>query len=547
MTAPPPQLGNRSSGVLLHATSLPGASGYGDLGDGALRFVDFLKSAGQSWWQMLPLNPIDSCNSPYASSSAFAAEPLLLDLEDFVRQGLLDRSDHDSPPWGPLSRAAFFTVREYREPRWRKAFERFQERAKSGPLRDDVDQFLDKNAYWINDFTLFTAIQKKLDYRSWHEWPLPLRDRDPDALEEARRELTDDIDYHVFLQFQLDRQWGRLREYACEHGVGLIGDIPIYVGGESADLWAHRHQFIVDEEGHPTYVAAVPGDDFNPEGQRWDSPLYRWDLMAQDRYDWWMQRLELSFHRFDALRLDHFIGFYNYYQVPADRESTVGIGWFPGPRHDFFNVLKERLQDFDGATRHQHAKLIAEDLGVMNDGVEELRDTFHLPGMNVLQFSFFKHRTGSPDVRDEWLENSIVSTGTHDTPTVMGWLEEELLPCQGQTNAPLDYDYVASILGLPTSKGKESAGTEETTEENAGEPLHWSMIRTVLETAPHTAIIPMQDLLGLDNESRMNRPGFAEGNWGWRLRADQMTPELAQKLRELTLETDRLVSDESSD
>jgi 4-alpha-glucanotransferase len=527
MKGSPPQLGNRSSGVLLHATSLPGASGYGDLGEGAFGFVDFLKSAGQSWWQMLPLNPIDSCNSPYASSSAFAAEPLLLDLEDFVRQGLLDRSDHDSPPWGPLSRAAFFAVREYREPRWRKAFARFQEKAKVGPLRDDVDRFLDENSYWINDYALFVAIQKKLEYRSWHEWPVPLRDRHPDALEEIRRELSDEIDYHVFLQYQFEQQWGRLREYCHEQGVGLIGDIPIYVGSESADLWAHRHQFIVDGEGRPTYVAAVPGDDFNPEGQRWDSPLYRWDLMAQDRYEWWMQRLELSFRRFDALRLDHFIGFYNYYQVPADRDSTVGIGWFPGPRHDFFNVLKERIPQ---------ALLIAEDLGVMNDGVEELRDVFHLPGMNVLQFSFFKHRTGAPDVRNEWSENSIVSTGTHDTPTVMGWLKEDVLPCQGETDAPLDYDYVASILALSASTDPETV-----------EATHWKMVRTVMETAPHTAIIPMQDLLGLDNESRMNRPGFADGNWGWRLRADQMTSELAEQLRALTQSTERLVSGFTTD
>lgn len=551
MTAKIPRLADRTSGVLLHVTSLPGAACCGDLGQGARDFADFLAAAGQSWWQMLPLNPIDEYHSPYASLSAFAGEPLLLDLNRWVDEGLLEPEDCGYAPKGPEQTIAYEAARDFRKIRWRKAFDRFRKKV-AEEQHADVARFLDENRNWLDDHALFCALVEKFGTIGWTAWPAELRDREPKALEAARRELADTIAYHVFLQYEFDRQWTMLRDYCHERGVGLVGDIPIYVSPASVDVWANRDLFILDDIGRPTYVAGVPGDAFNPDGQRWDAPLYRWDIMAQDGYNWWMRRLEILFRRYDAVRLDHFIGFHNYYQLPADPESTIGQGWFPGPGEDFFRAV---YKDFP------NAQLVAEDLGALSEGVKALRDKVGLPGLNVIQFAFCDLTMDDAPTEGHWRENSVVCTGTHDTNTVRGWFEEEIIPlAKGEIETNIEYDLVVdtlwpgSVERTPAVSDNETEATAATTSEPGLEPtsanpavacadiqcamekkpVHWAAIEAIMRSPAHTAIVPMQDLLGLGSGARFNRPGIPNGNWQWRLRADELSNELIAQLREVT-------------
>ncbi len=526
-------LHERSSGVLLHISSLPGAPYCGDLGRGSRAFVDLLVQSGQRWWQTLPVNPIDYFFSPYASFSSFAGEPLYLCLEQLVEDGLLDRSDLTERGNGNPEKTDFNSAREYRSPRWKKAFARYRDR-KGEPYRDQYEKFMEGNAWWVEPHGMFCALLERFGVRDWMNWPdEKIRKRDPEALRAVAKELEEEIDYYIFLQLVFEIQWNRLREYTQQQGIGLIGDLPIYVSQSSVETWASPEMFEIDENGHPLRVAGVPGDAFNPNGQRWDSPLYRWEVHREDGYHWWMNRIGLSLHRYDALRLDHFIGFHNFYSIPADAESPLEGEWHQGPGEDFFRKVFEQ---------YPGAQLIAEDLGDVSEGVIALRDQFDLPGLSVLQFAFDYQHEGDPT--EKWPQNTLVCSGTHDTNTLMGWYDQTMT--QDQDALPFSREYMLGILKkyLP-EEGVPRLPTHSKCPEAEREDLrrsvgHQAMLQMVLQSKGNLSIFQMQDLLGLDQSGRMNYPGEAEGNWTWRLREGWTDPGWIDSFRELTHRADRL-------
>ena len=509
------ELTERTSGVLLHLSSLPGPALCGDLGQSARNFADFLHNAGQSWWQMLPINPIDAHFSPYASVSAFAGEPLYIDLVDLVRDGLLDSDDIDWQPEGPLTQTAFQAARDYRKIRWRKAFQRFREGKGGVKYRAAYEPFLAENRNWVLQYALFSSLAEQYGTFQWKHWPdEKIRQADPVALEQVCHEKEERIAYHVFLQLLFHVQWQSFREYCRNKGIGLIGDVPIYVGPASADTWGHSSLFQMDADGRMDRVAGVPADSFNPDGQRWNSPLYRWDVHKEENYKWWTSRIRTCFSRFDAVRLDHFIGFYNYFSMPEKPNPEDHGEWISGPADDFFDAM---LKEFP------RTSFIAEDLGVMNPGVHALRDKYEFPGMNVFQFSFDFCRDTDPTV--EWKPNSIVCSGTHDTTTLAAWLDEVI---EDRKKAEPYWNFEA-ILGF-----LKHFVPEMESRSFSRESLHWAIIRMVMNSPGSTAIFPMQDLLGLDKESRMNFPGHTGHNWIWRLHPKYLSGDLAKTMNELT-------------
>ena len=537
------KLSDRSSGVLLPVFSLPGNPFCGDLGLGARNFVDFLAEAGQSWWQMLPLNPIDSYNSPYSSISSFAGEPLFIDLDDLVEEKLLTPDEMDWTPEGPMTHVAYAAARDFREPRLRKAFERYRNGTGGKTFRQYHDQFLENNAFWIHNHSLFCALAEHFGTQLWSEWPnAALRHRDKEILQAATEKFADEIAYHTFCQLVFDVQWNRLREYCREKNVGLLGDVPIYVAAASADTWGHPELFQLDENGHLLRVAGVPGDSFNPDGQRWDSPLYQWDAHKAENYTWWLNRMRITLHRFDAVRLDHFIGFHNYYSLPAQPDPNDIGQWLPGPGEDFFDAIFEVFPN---------ARLIAEDLGVMHEGVLRLRDKYSLPGINVLQFHFDWRNDGDPT--HSWNENSIVCTGTHDTNTVMGWLHD-VQHAQSNGVSHFNKHFMLHLFLQYVPEGhNHDFDCEIAWKHLSGELLvpydenmptcqqiQQALLRMVLRSPGNVAILPMQDVLGLDGSARINFPGTATGNWGWRLGPMSLTEEQARLLREWTEESNRI-------
>ena len=552
------QLSTRSSGILLPLASLPNAAFCGDLGTGSQQFVDFLRDAGQTWWQMLPINPIDQYFSPYASISAFAGEPLFIDLLQLTQEGLLDCDDTGGLPSGPVAQIAYTAARDYREQRLRKAFDRYRRGIGGDVFRQHFDQFADENKSWLDNHAIFCALA---DLFGTHEWPLwddvHLRHHNEDAIALARKSLAEDIAYHTFLQLVFDLQWRELREYCRQANVGLIGDVPIYVAATSADTWGNRRLFQLNENGDLLRIAGVPGDSFNPEGQRWDSPLYSWDEHESEHYHWWLNRMRLTLQRFDAVRLDHFIGFENYFSMPnetqkpengqGNRDEDRGY-WLPGPGAKFFeSVLKA----------FPNARLIAEDLGVVHEGVIHLRDKFAFPGMNVLQFQFDYRHDGDPT--RYWGKNSIVCTGTHDTNTVMGWVHD-IRHASESGNSPWDREYLAHLVRSYVPQHLAAENVEIHTDDDVlhdlkhlstfmvseeGSPIptreqiHAALLRMVMSSPGNVAIFPMQDILGLGSDARMNFPGTSQGNWLWRLDGTSLTPRLAESLRQMTGEFER--------
>ena len=513
-------LKQRISGILMPLSSVPGSPLCGDLGAGTKRFADFLSQSGQKAWQMLPINPIDACFSPYASVSTFAGDPVYIDLEDLARVGLLDEDDVTNLPIGPKNRSAFNVARDIRLRRLKKAYERF--RQKQGGLamtkyHRAFDAFVDGNS-WVRSHALFCALSERFGTVDWTRWSDEgLRHADHDALKRIESEIEGSLAFHTFLQLVFDVQWGELHEYCRNLGIGLIGDVPIYVSKESVDTWANTKLFQLDENGRMVRIAGVPADSFNPDGQRWNSPLYDWEAHKAEGYSWWIQRLGNSLKRFDAVRLDHFIGFYNYFSMTP--EPVVGDPgrWIPGPADDFFDTVLREFPD---------AQLIAEDLGVMNVGVHQLRDKYGFPGINVFQFHFdFRRNT---DATEEWPENSIVCTGTHDTDTLAAWfdfvLEDRKKP-EPFWDVPFLIELVKPFVPSPLPMNRET--------------ILWATIRKVMSTQGNVAIFPMQDLLGLPSEARMNFPGHAEGNWVWRLDETLLSKELSDRLRQWTKEFGR--------
>lgn len=485
----------RFAGILLHPTSLPGRSGIGDIGAPARRFVDFLAAADQSLWQICPLGPTGYGDSPYASFSAFAGNPLLISLERLVEDGLIEPVEYDAYLRFSDDRVDYGAVIQAKSSILAAAASRFHERAPV-VLQDAFTAFRREHTDWLADYALFMALKDSHDGAVWNTWDEGLARRHPDALAAARDELAHEIDRIKVTQFLFFNQWWAIKAYANERGVRIIGDTPIFVAYDSADAWSRRELFQLDDAGNPTVVAGVPPDYFSPTGQLWGNPLYRWDAMQDDGYAWWVDRLRMALTTADLIRLDHFRGFEAYWEVPAGAETAQKGRWVRGPGDALFEKIRETFGD--------PLPIIAEDLGVITERVDALRKRFNLPGMKVLQFAFGDETEDSVHLPHNVEVDCVVYSGTHDNDTTAGWYADA--PAKAQ-------DHARRYLWC------------------GGSDIHLDMIRAAMMSPARMAVIPMQDLLGLGSEARLNTPGGAEGNWQWRLREDQLTRELADSLR----------------
>jgi 4-alpha-glucanotransferase len=496
-------MNQRASGILLHPTSLSNRYPIGDLGPAATAFVDFLVQSGQRWWQMLPVGPAGEENSPYLSGSAFAGNPLLLSSDRLAEQGLLGRRDMDVPISADEGKVNYPAAARLKR-RWLiKAFEQF-EKNRHGGGQSELDAFAGAESFWLEDFSLFSAIQEKEGTSDWTGWSQEMRKRQPDAVIRAKNYLAKDIRYHQFVQWQFSIQWKELRAYCTSKGIRLIGDIPLFVAHQSADVWAHPGLFKLDANGNPTVVAGVPPDYFSKTGQLWGVPVYRWEALREQNYGWWIERLRTAFGRFDVNRLDHFIGFVRTYEVSAQAKTALNGQYQPGGGAPFFEAVREALGVLP---------LIADDLGATTPEVAALLDQFQIPGTRVLQFEFGSHLESNSVSPEKHPVQSVIYTGTHDNDTTAGWYRK--LPSTQRRALQIQ-------LG---------ANNRE---------VIWAMIREALASPADRAIVPAQDLLELGSEARMNFPGIAKGNWRWRLKDGALTQELAQRLRSLTITYGRL-------
>ena len=482
----------RESGILMHITSLPGPYGVGTMGKEAYRFIDFLKNAGQHYWQILPLTPTGYGDSPYQSCSTFAGNHYLIDLDMLIEEGLLKKSEVENRDWfWSETKTDYGRLYNNRLTVLRLAYDRFQ----GG---EDFDRFCRENSSWLPDFALFMALKGKLGGAAWYTWEDGLKKRDPGAIWNARQELKDEIRFYSFVQYIFDRQWTALRRYAHENGVKIIGDVPIYVPYDSADVWSNPELFQMDEQMNPTAVAGCPPDAFSDDGQLWGNPLYRWDLLRQDGYGWWIRRLAAAGKLYDVVRMDHFRGFEAYWSVPFGDATAKNGHWVKGPGLDFMNAVKEKLPQIS---------LIAEDLGFLTQEVLDLRDDSGFPGMKVLGFAF-DSREPSEYLPHTYPANSVVYTGTHDNMTTRQWFD----------TAPADaVAYAREYMNITAEEGNV-----------------WGMIRTAFASVSDTCIIPMQDYLDLGAEARMNFPGtMTDANWTWRA-SEGYLDGLTEKILRLT-------------
>ncbi len=492
----------RASGVLMHPTSFPGPDGIGDLGPEAYRWVDFLKETGCGLWQLLPLGPTGYGDSPYQCFSAFAGNPYLVSPTLLLEEGLLVRTDLADRPEFPENSVDFGPVIQWKLTLLDRAFNRFLQ-APIPAFQAEFAAFQAENASWLDDFSLFMAIKEANQGSSWNNWPKGLRTRQKAALNSFQQQFQKDILRHSFRQFLFFRQWKQVKAYANQQGIQIIGDIPIFVAYDSSDAWANPDLFYLDEEGLPTVVAGVPPDYFSPTGQLWGNPLYRWDAHAKSGYAWWIQRVRATLNTVDIIRMDHFRGFAGYWEVPA-KMPTAEIGqWVPGPGAALFEALTQALGGLP---------IIAEDLGEITPDVIELRDRFQLPGMKIFQFAFSSD-SNDPFLPHNYPANCVAYTGTHDNDTALGWY---------QTAPDVETDFCRRYLA------------------RSGEDISWDMIRAVWSSVAVMALAPLQDLLSLGSEGRMNFPGRASGNWTWRCRPNDLSPALAARLRELNTLYSRL-------
>jgi 4-alpha-glucanotransferase len=494
----------RASGVLLHPTSLPGRHGIGGLGPEAYRFVEFLAGTGQRWWQMLPLGPTGFGNSPYQSHSSFAGNALLIDLDDLVRRGWLGAEACPADSQHSPDKVDFDAVEVLKDRALRLAHQGWSKRG------DDprFHEFVAENKVWLNDYAFYHALKDSHNGLPWYQWEHELVVRDPSACAAWRERLKDGISYHSFVQYAFEIQWQALRAACREHGVMLIGDVPIFVAHDSADVWARPDLYYLDARGMPLVVAGVPPDYFSETGQLWGNPLYRWDVNAAEDYSWWASRLSFLLRRVDLVRIDHFRGFEAYWEIPAGSATAAPGRWVPGPGHHFFEALRRRL----GAL-----PLVAEDLGVITPPVETLRDEFDLPGMRVLQFGFGPDQAADKALPHRHVPHCVVYTGTHDNDTTKGWFTStDVATTQSQEEIETERAFALRYLG------------------SSGNEFHWDMIRLAFSSVADTAIIPLQDILGLDSSARMNVPGTCGGNWHWRFRMEQIDERTAGRLAELT-------------
>jgi 4-alpha-glucanotransferase len=568
---------SRASGVLLHPTSLPGPYGVGDLGPAAYEFVDFLAASGQSYWQIMPLGPTGYGDSPYQCFSAFAGNTLLVSPQRLVEDGLLRESDIEPAPDFPAGRVDFERVIEHKRELLQKAFANFS--AADLRLRSDYEGFRDFASAWLDDWALFAALKDEHKGAPWHTWQPGLARRDEAALSLARETFAERVESHRFAQYLFFRQWMLLRKYCAERGVRVVGDVPIFVAHNSADVWSRPHLFLLEEDGSPRVVAGVPPDYFSPTGQLWGNPLYDWDAMRREGFAWWIERMRATLRAVDVVRVDHFRGFAAYWEVPAADATAERGRWVNAPGRDLFNALRGALGPLP---------VIAEDLGTITPDVHALRDEFGFPGMRVLQFAF----GGDPDdthLPHNYTPNSVVYTGTHDNDTTVGWFASRSRPTDtaataAATDAANLSDAPESVSATDaanatdatkaagamvktdatdaadaTDATKAAGATSETSETGAtgaaggdeegprrerlnalkylgtdGAEIHWDFIREAFKSVATLAIVPAQDLLGLGSEARMNTPASAEGNWTWRLHANALTPDLRDRLLETT-------------
>lgn len=491
----------RRSGILLHLTSLPSQFGIGDLGPAAYEFADFLKKTHQSLWQILPLNPtaLDYGSSPYSSLSAFAGNPLLISPEILVQEGLLQNSDLAGVPLFSKSEVEHEKVITCKTGLLHRAFENFKQQRGE---HEELQRFCEENTWWLEDYALFLALRERFQGELWSAWPRELRLRQQDVLQDAREKLHDRIAMEKFVQFHFFKQWRALKNYCNHNDIHLIGDIPIYVNYDSADVWSHPELFKLDEERKPRLVSGVPPDYFSATGQLWGSPVYEWHTLRATGYAWWLQRLEQNFKLCDFVRLDHFRGFIAYWEVPAHETTAVKGWWVEGPGRDFLRAL---------ARRYPLLPIIAEDLGVITPDVREAMQQFGFPGMKVIMFAFsndpYNNNQYAPHT---YTANAVVYTGTHDNNTARGWYQREASAEERKNLA----NYV----------GRELQAHE----------APWEMMRLAMGSVANMAVFPMQDVLGLGEEARMNVPGTVAGNWSWRFLAEQLQPELIERLANLT-------------
>ena len=488
----------RSSGILLHPTSFPSRFGIGDLGLEAYRFIDFLKQSHQQYWQVLPLGPTAYGNSPYMCYSAMAGNPLLISPEKLRDEGLLTEEDFANLPGFPEEKVDFEKVVSVKIGLLKKAYEHF--RANATPiLQKEFEGFCDSKAYWLDNYALFMALKDANENANWHTWPSELVKRDPQAMEQVQERLNGEIFYYKFVQFEFFRQWSELKSYANMRGIDIIGDIPIYVAHDSADVWAHPNIFCLDEQtGAAAQMAGVPPDYFSATGQLWGNPVYNWEELQKQDFKWWVQRFEAMLDYVDIIRIDHFRGFEAYWAVPQGEETAMNGKWVEAPGDAFFEVIRQKLGKLP---------VLAEDLGVITPGVEALRDKYEFPGMKILQFAFSAD-AANPFLPFNYPRNAVVYTGTHDNDTTLGWFN---------TASDQEKQNLLLYLGSISPEG-----------------IHWDLIRLALSSIANQAIIPLQDILGLGNQARMNFPSIPEGNWEWRYQTGALTQELGDRVKVLT-------------
>jgi len=486
----------RSSGILLHPTSLPGAYGLGDLGPQANRFADWLHEAGQGIWQVLPLGPTGYGDSPYQCFSAFAGNPLLISPDLLLEQGHLTPGDLANKPVFPADYVDYGPVIEYKTTLLRKAFANFQGLDNEQDRRAFATFCASKGA-WLEDYALFMALKDHHQGAVWTTWDKNIAGRQPEAMAHWKSALASEIERYKYLQFQFYQQWAALRRYVQQYKMRIVGDIPIFVAHDSADVWARPELYYLDSDGNPTVVAGVPPDYFSETGQLWGNPLYRWERMAQTGYSWWIERFRATFELVDMVRVDHFRGFEGYWEVPATEKTAVRGRWVKGPGPDLFRAVERALGKLP---------IIAEDLGVITPEVEALRDQFEFPGMRILQFAFASDAQ-DPFLPHNYIPNCVVYTGTHDNDTTLGWFD---------TCTPEERQAALAYFGTD------------------GQDIGWDMIRWLFASVADTAIVPLQDMLSLGTEARMNYPSRLGGNWSWRFSFDALTPALTSRLRQIT-------------
>ena len=488
----------RSSGILFHPTSLPGKYGIGTLGKEAYAFIDFLKKSRQKLWQIFPLGPTGYGDSPYQSFSSFAGNPYLIDFDLLIEAHLLSEEDLRDVFFGDNEEYIDYgAIYNQKYPLLRKAYENFKS-SDNHEMRENLEHFKRENASWLNDYSLYISLKNHFNGLPWNEWAHDIKNREHGAMEHYKNELADDIEYHNFIQFLFFKQWGDVKRYANENGIKIIGDIPIFVAADSSDAWANPEIFLFDEERKPVKVAGVPPDYFSATGQLWGNPLYNWQKLKETNYSWWVERVRANLSTCDIIRIDHFRGFEAYWAVPYGDDTAINGQWEPGPGIDLFNAIKSQLGELP---------IIAEDLGLMTQGVIDLREATGFPGMKILGFAFDSGEENDY-LPHTYTKNCVVYTGTHDNDTLIGWFQKAK-----EEDRQFARDYLNS---------------------RSDDEIHWDAIRGAWSSVANMAISPVQDFLGLGSEARINTPGVASGNWQWRLKQGVLTDELAEKIAKLT-------------